>query len=98
MWAYYNDGVSFRNCGGPEQLEVGELFFAETPTEEQLIEVFPNHLEAKRQMINNQNKQFRANAYKEESDPLFFEAQRGESTMEEWLAKVNEIKNRWSDI
>jgi len=36
----------------------------------------------------------RAEAYRTESDPLFFKAQRGEATMEEWLAKVEEIKNR----
>jgi hypothetical protein len=41
------------------------------------------------------NRQARANAYREQSDPLFFKAQRGESTTEEWLAKVNEIKQRF---
>jgi hypothetical protein len=35
-------------------------------------------------------------AYKEESDPLFFKWQRGEATQQEWLDKVNEIKQRWS--
>lgn len=34
-------------------------------------------------------------AYIVESDPLFFMAQRGESTTEEWAAKVNEIKARF---
>lgn len=34
-------------------------------------------------------------AYMIESDPLFFKAQRGEATMEEWQAKVDEIKNRY---
>lgn len=37
----------------------------------------------------------RAQAYREESDPLFFKAQRGEATTEEWLAKVQEIKDRF---
>lgn len=37
----------------------------------------------------------RATAYKNESDPLFFKAQRGEATMDEWLAKVEEIKARY---
>jgi len=41
------------------------------------------------------NRQSRAEAYREESDPLFFKAQRGEATTEEWLAKVNEIKQRF---
>lgn len=34
-------------------------------------------------------------AYKEEADPLFFKYQRGEATKEDWLAKVNEIKERF---
>lgn len=38
----------------------------------------------------------RKQAYREESDPLFFKWQRGEVTQQEWLDKVNEIKQRWS--
>ena len=34
-------------------------------------------------------------AYAQESDPLFFKAQRGEATMDEWQAKVAEIKARY---
>lgn len=34
-------------------------------------------------------------AYIVEADPLFFKAQRGEATMEEWQAKVAEIKTRF---
>jgi hypothetical protein len=34
-------------------------------------------------------------AYREESDPIFFKAQRGEATMDEWLALVAEIKTRY---
>lgn len=41
--------------------------------------------------------QARSLAYQKESDPLFFKAQRGEATMEEWLAKVEEIKARYPD-
>lgn len=37
----------------------------------------------------------RAEAYRTESDPLFFMAQRGEATMAEWEAKVAEIKARY---
>ena len=36
-------------------------------------------------------------AYRTESDPIFFKAQRGEATMEEWLAKVADIKERYPD-
>lgn len=37
----------------------------------------------------------RATAYAAEADPLFFAAQRGEATMEQWRAKVDEIRNRY---
>lgn len=39
--------------------------------------------------------QLRRPAYISESDPLFFKAQRGEATMEDWRAKVAEIKERF---
>jgi hypothetical protein len=34
-------------------------------------------------------------AYTAEADPLFFKSQRGEATVEEWTAKVAEIKARY---
>jgi hypothetical protein len=34
-------------------------------------------------------------AYEQESDPLFFKWQRGESTQQAWLDKVQEIKQRY---
>lgn len=37
----------------------------------------------------------RAEAYRNESDPLFFKSQRGEVTQQEWLDKVAEIKARY---
>ena len=39
----------------------------------------------------------RAEAYRTESDPLFFKSQRGEATQQEWLDKVAEIKARYPD-
>ena len=44
-----------------------------------------------------QVRQQRAEAYRQESDPLFFKAQRGEATQQEWLDKVNEIKSRFHE-
>ena len=38
-------------------------------------------------------KRNRAAAYTAEADPLFFKAQRGEATIEEWQAKVAEIRS-----
>jgi hypothetical protein len=40
----------------------------------------------------------RAEAYKNESDQLFFKAQRQEITMQEWLDKVSAIKTKYSYI
>jgi hypothetical protein len=37
----------------------------------------------------------RAAAYATEADPMFFKAQRGEATVEEWEAKVEEIRERF---
>jgi hypothetical protein len=34
-------------------------------------------------------------AYASEADPLFFKAQRGEATLQEWQDKVAEIKARF---
>jgi len=43
----------------------------------------------------DQQKVARAEAYNTEADPLFFMSQRGEATLEEWQAKVAEIKARF---
>ena len=42
-----------------------------------------------------QAKALRAQAYKKEADPLFFQYQRGEATEQDWLAKVEEIRLRF---
>jgi hypothetical protein len=47
---------------------------------------------------SEQVRQQRRMAYETEADPLFFKAQRGENTMEEWLAKVEEIKQRYPEV
>jgi len=48
--------------------------------------------------LNAQAKANRAEAYRNESDPLFFKWQRNESTEQEWLDKVAEIKARYPEI
>jgi hypothetical protein len=40
-------------------------------------------------------RQQRASAYTQEADPLFFQAQRGEATMDDWSAKIEEIRTRY---
>jgi hypothetical protein len=42
-----------------------------------------------------QQEALRQAAYASESDPLFFMSQRSEATLEEWQAKVAEIKARF---
>lgn len=42
-----------------------------------------------------ESQQNRADAYKEEADPLAFKMLRGEITKEEWEAKIEEIRNRF---
>lgn len=40
----------------------------------------------------------RKSAYQSEADPLFFKWQRGESTQQEWLDKIADIRNRYPDV
>jgi hypothetical protein len=42
-----------------------------------------------------QAQQQRAAAYKQEADPLFFKAQRGEASMDDWTAAVEAIRARF---
>ena len=37
----------------------------------------------------------RSNAYTDEADPLFFKYQRGEGSEQEWLDKIEEIRERF---
>jgi hypothetical protein len=39
--------------------------------------------------------ELRRSAYQQEADPIFFMAQRKEATMDEWTAKIAEIKARY---
>ena len=47
--------------------------------------------EAELQQVENN----RRNAYRNEADPLFLKWQRGEATEQEWLDKIEEIKQRF---
>ena len=47
--------------------------------------------EAELQQVENN----RRSAYRNESDPLFLKWQRGEATEQEWLDKIEEIKERF---
>ncbi len=66
-----------------EHYENGVVVFSEPITSQQV------------ENINNGMLASRRAAYITESDPLFFKAQRGEATMQDWTAKVEEIKARF---
>jgi hypothetical protein len=57
-----------------------------------LINIDQTKLAAKKAVEAEAN---RKAAYAAEADPLFFKAQRGEATLEEWQAKIAEIKARF---
>ena len=64
------------------------MAFKNIKTAEQVVE-------EKAQQVLAEAKRNRAAAYTAEADPLFFKAQRGEATLEEWQAKVDEIRERF---
>ena len=55
----------------------------------------PEVIKVENEKFNKNQAICRVNSYREFSDPLFFKAQRGEVTIEEWQAKVEEIKTRF---
>lgn len=63
-----------------------------------VVDASPEEIAQREADMNNDAKQNRINAYRDESDPLFFKWQRGESTQQEWLDKVAEIKARFPEV
>jgi hypothetical protein len=57
-----------------------------------LINIDPTKLAARKAAEAEAN---RKAAYIAEADPLFFKAQRGEATLQEWQDKIAEIKARF---
>ena len=62
------------------------------PTQQELDLLWP---EAQKISKNQSQKESRLITYEQESDPIFFKWQRGEATQQEWLAKIEEIKQRF---
>jgi len=60
------------------------------PTEKQLSDLWPS---VEYENAYAQVEQARAQAYRETSDPIFFEYQRGDKTEAEWLAAVEAVKD-----
>jgi hypothetical protein len=63
---------------------------AAKPTEKELEALWP---EVQYEAAYAEVEQARANAYRETSDPIFFEYQRGDKTEAEWLAAVQAVKD-----
>lgn len=55
----------------------------------------PEETLQRKQGANDAVTQQRLEAYTVESDPIYFESQRGEATFAEWEAKVEEIRQRY---
>jgi hypothetical protein len=64
-------------------------------TKPTLAEVEAKIAELEQAEPDKRAKENRAKAYAAEADQLFFKAQRGEATMDEWNAKVAEIRARY---
>ena len=60
------------------------------PTEKELEALWP---QVQYEVAYEQIEQARAQAYRETSDALFFEYQRGDATEAEWLAAVQAVKD-----
>jgi len=60
------------------------------PTEAELEALWP---EVQSEVQTEQVEQARQVAYRETSDPIFFEYQRGDKTEAEWLAAVQAVKD-----
>ncbi len=63
-----------------------------------VIDATEEEIAERKNEINTQAEANRAEAYRTESDPLFFKWQRGEATEQEWLDKVAEIRARYPKV
>ena len=60
-----------------------------------VVDVGKEEVEARKARELDLVRSYRAEAYRNEADPIFFKAQRGEADMAEWQAKVQEIRDRY---
>jgi len=86
------DWVLTQNTETLERFDFTLADFPDAPVPDK-PETNPDEQEQERKVADAEAN--RRHAYREESDPLFFKAQRGEATMQEWEDKVAEIKERF---
>lgn len=75
-----------------EIIEKGHKDWEELSQSKDIVSFVPKVIEVDPKAVQQAN---RMSAYALESDPLFFMAQRGEATLEDWEAKIKEIKERF---
>ncbi len=75
---------------------ISKVQLTEQNASEYGYELAENHPEEYAVWLVDFNAKLRAEAYRNESDPLFFKWQRGEIEQQVWLDKVAEIKTRYS--
>ena len=80
---------TFWTQNGDEYSGLDWLDSSPKPTKAALEALWP---EVEYQVAYEQVEQARAQAYRETSDPIFFEYQRGDKTEAEWLAAVEAVK------
>ena len=51
--------------------------------------------EVQAEVLDERARENRQKAYEKESDPLFFDWQRGEASKQDWIDKIQEIKDRY---
>lgn len=82
-YAIRKDGLGCRAVASKSDCTADEVF-SKTPLE--LPTFSPDYAE------------LRAAAYRTEADPLFFKSQRGECSIEDWQAKIAEIRARFPKV
>jgi hypothetical protein len=87
------EGIVLENSGSGDYIKTWDHSTLTQPTEAELDAVDESAYLARKARAKAERN--RAAAYAAESDPLFFKAQRGEATTDEWTAKVAEIKARF---
>ncbi len=101
---FYDSPKNYKDFPG-DAIEISSELYADVVTNRPLDKVlvvdangFPalvNKPPATPEQIAAEVDALRAEAYRNEADPLFFKAERGEVPVDDWLAKVAEIKARY---
>lgn len=75
--------------------EVPNLIKGQWYQDFKVVDATPEEIEQRIADMSAMAEKQRQEAYRNESDPLFFKWQRGEATEQEWLDKIQEIKERY---